>query len=1211
MPVLRIAQQRGDAPHRYRIEVVATDIPNFGTLQFSSEITFELTPQDGERIRWYLEDYLQFDEDPAPQIARGVEESMAAYGDKLFGSLFAGSAPGIQLWTMIQPYLPATRVEITTGISEATAIPWELIRNPNNGKFLALSVASFVRTQRESQITPAPAGQADKVRILLVICRPQGGEDVPFRSVAGRLVTRLNDDARNAFDLDVLRPPTYEQLAKTLLLARERGRPYHIVHFDGHGVYAEEEGLVEIGNVLDHLTLGAEGPAGPRGFLAFEDPANPANSKFVDGFRLGALLEETGVPVLVLNACQSAFAEAPAKPDQAAPEAARAEIKAYGSLAQAVVEAGAAGVVAMRYSVYVVTAAQFVAELYGALARGRSLGEAVTFARKNLHAQPERRIAYEARPLQDWSVPVVWERAPLRLWPQKPDASSFNFDLDDSAATVPGTLDQALPARPDVGFFGRDETLYALDRAFDANPIVLLHAYAGSGKTSTAAEFARWYALTGGVEGPVLFSSFERHLPLARVLDKIGEVFGEALEAKGIHWNAITDPAKRRKLALQVLEQVPVLWIWDNVEPVTGFPAGTTSDWTAAEQQELRAFLSAARDTKAKFLLTSRRDEAFWLGDLPRRVEVPAMPMQERFQLAGAIVERRGSRLADLPELKPLLKFTRGNPLTIIVTVGEALRAGINSPAQLDTFVAALRSGEVEFDDEESEGRSQSLGASLSYGFSTAFKNDERKILALLHLFQGVVDVDVLRAMGDAENQWRVAALEEFTRESGIALLDRAAEIGLLYVLGSGYYGIHPALPWYFRALFTRDFPDEGGEASRARRSFVLATAELGSLYFRAYQEGRNDVLSVLVAEEDNLLAAYNLARADGLWDATLGAMQGLRALYTVTGRGAAWRRLVNQVIPDFIVPANDGPLPGREDAWSLVTEYRIELAIEGRNWVEAERLQRLRVDWNRQRAQTAMATDPQSWDPRQHHAIRSLQSSLQGLAGTLRLQGNSACVAPLHEALDLATTVGNTVGQAVCAFNLGNAYKDIADLYDLDEAELWYKRSLDLRLPNDGLGRSKCIHQLGTVAAQRFADAIKAKHPREECNRHLIKSAQLYEQALEMTPASAVTERGITHNQLGNIYALAGDINRSLHHYQQDIRYCEQANDVFGAGQTRANVAQTLREAGRLAEAHAYAQAALANFRDFGDRAAANIQSAERLIAEINQGLAAKAGNA
>ena len=474
------------------------------------------------------------------------------------------------------------------------------------------------------------------------------------------------------------------------------------------------------GQVLSRLKLEA-GKTGARGFLMFEDPDSELNGEFVDGFRLGGLLKDASVPVLVLNACQSAFVEPRPQPETERPGETREEIEAYGSLAQAVMNAGAAGVVAMRYSVYVVTAAQFVAELYGALARGRRLGEAVTWARKNLHDQPDRQVAYEPRPLQDWSVPVVWERAPLRLWPEKPDAAPLRISLEDSAASNPGALDQALPARPDVGFYGRDETLYALDRAFDTHRIVLLHAYAGSGKTSAAAEFARWYALTGGVDGPVLFTSFERYLPLARVLDKVGEVFGEALRASGVEWDAIIDPRRRRQIALQVLQQVPVLWIWDNVEPVTGFPTGTASDWSADEQQELKAFLSAARETKAKFLLTSRRDEAEWLVDLPRRVQVPPMPMQERRQLVGAIVAQHGKRLANFPDLTSLLKFTRGNPLTIVVTIGEALRVDIDTKARLDAFVAALQSGEVAFKDEQTEGRSKSLGASLSYGFQDRF----------------------------------------------------------------------------------------------------------------------------------------------------------------------------------------------------------------------------------------------------------------------------------------------------------------------------------------------------------------------------------------------------------------------------------------------------------------------------------------------------------
>ncbi|HEX9491594.1 MAG TPA: hypothetical protein VF930_15015, partial [Stellaceae bacterium] len=639
---------------------------------------------------------------------------------------------------------------------------------------------------------------------------------------------------------------------------------------------------------------------------------------------------------------------------------------------------------------------------------------------------------------------------------------------------------------------------------------MLLHAFAGSGKTSTAAEFARWYALTGGVEGPVLFSSFERHLPLARVLDKIGAEFGQALEANGIHWNAITDPAQRRSIALQVLQQVPVLWIWDNVEPVTGFPAGTASEWSAAEQQELRAFLSAARETKAKFLLTSRRDEAAWLGELPRRVQVPAMPMQERLQLAGAIVERRGKRLADLPELTPLLRFTRGNPLTILVTLGEALRAGIDTPARLDAFVAALHGGEVAFEDEASEGRSKSLGASLSYGFGTAFADDARKVLALLHLFQGFVDVDALRAMGNPEAERCLAAVRGLTRERGIALLDRAAEIGLLHAHDGGYYDIHPALPWYFGALFARDFPEKTGDANRARRAFVEAMGELGNFYHKTYEQGRREVLSAVMAEEDNLLAAWRLARAHGWWDVVTSAMQGLRTLYQATGRGAAWRRLVNDVMPDFVDPASDGPLAGREDDWSLVTEYRVRLAMEDRNLVEAERLQRVNIDWYRQRAQPGLATAPDRRDAMQRHVIDMLATCLQVLGHIQREQGSPTCAATFREALDLANAIGDTVGQAIYAFNLGQVYKNIADLRNLDEAERWYRMSLDLRPPHDGLGRGGCVGQLGLVAYERFLDARTAKRPVEELGRHIAEAARLYEQALDMIPAAAVTDRGI-----------------------------------------------------------------------------------------------------
>jgi CHAT domain len=391
MPTLRIDQQPGSGPGRHRIAVKA-EIPGVQPLSFSREIEFALSPPDAERIRWYLEDFLQFDEESAPQIAARVETLMAERSEDLFRKIFAGRDDASQLWTLAQLHLPQTRIEIATGVAEATAIPWELIRNPSTKTHLALSAQSFVRSQAGAQAMLVPSSGAGKVRILLAICRPGAGADVPFRSVLSRIVKGLSDRDREAFELDVLRPPTYEQLARVLKLAQEKGEPYHIVHFDGHGVYTDPKNLQSAGPILSNLTLKG-GATGPCGYLAFEDAGGKTGSQFVDGFALGGLLRDTGVPILILNACQSAFAEAKAKPNEESPETALGEIEAYGSLGQAVVDAGAAGVVAMRYSVYVVTAAQFVAELYGALARGRTLGEAVAFARQSSRqAGPQDRL---------------------------------------------------------------------------------------------------------------------------------------------------------------------------------------------------------------------------------------------------------------------------------------------------------------------------------------------------------------------------------------------------------------------------------------------------------------------------------------------------------------------------------------------------------------------------------------------------------------------------------------------------------------------------------------------------------------------------------------------------------------------------------------------------------------------------------------------------
>ena len=766
MLILRLTQHAATEPDLHHIEV---RLEGDGLAPYAAQASFAfaLTPQDQEDLRWYLEDYLQYPLEPAPAIAARVERRMAEIGKLLFQAVFQASDDARDLWATLRGRLDETRVEIVTSVGEATAIPWELIRDAKTDIPLALRARSFVRAQPQAAQRPrllAQTEEAKEVRILLVICRPGKDDDVPFRSVAGRIIKGLNEDARRLFRLDVLRPPTFEALGKALRAAKGREEPYHIVHFDGHGAFMdvgklfeiwEEEAtdeamaqaLRELGARIDPRRYSPQAiyPGTPRpgnrGYLVFENPISAQNLRLVDGAELGKLLVETHVPVLALNACRSAHAEAPSAPAQTGEGDVHAQVRAFGSLAQEVMDAGAAGVVAMRYNVYVVTAAQFVADLYAKLAQGYTLGESVTLGRKGLHDNPQREIAFAPRPLQDWPVPIVYEAAPIAFFPQPKGKAALTITLDTGGEAPAAKLDPNLPKRPDVGFIGRDETLLAMDRAFDTQSIVLLHAYAGSGKTTAAAEFARWYALTGGVDGSVLFTSFEQYKPLARVLDQLEGTFGSALEQAGVNWLALDDE-ERRAVALQVLRQIPVLWIWDNVEPVAGFPTGTASAWSVEEQEELADFLRDARETQAKFLLTTRRDEQAWLGELPARIAVPPMPMPERVLMARALAEKHGRCLAEVEDWRPLLQFTGGNPLTITVVVGQALRDGLKTKGEIEAYVGRLRGGEAAFEDEASEGRSRSLGASLSYGFAGAFSEDERKVLALLYFFQGFVNVE-------------------------------------------------------------------------------------------------------------------------------------------------------------------------------------------------------------------------------------------------------------------------------------------------------------------------------------------------------------------------------------------------------------------------------------------------------------------------------------
>jgi tetratricopeptide (TPR) repeat protein len=1095
-------------------------------------------------LRWYMEQFLDERDDAALVRSKRIRESIKVCGRRLFQDVFQPNPECRAIWRRIAPRLSQTKIEIYES-DEHVGLPWELLRDPTTNTPVCLSAATFVRSHGAGSLGVLDA--LPRLKVLLVISRPGGTDDVELRTIASTIYGSLRASSR--FKVDVLRPPTYETLERTLRDAVKRNEHYDLVHFDGHGFY-QSAGVTDSGEAYG------------GGYLVFEHDSSEHGDP-ISGEAFGALATECGVRAVVLNACRSAYQES-------------ADIDAdnldrpSASFAHGLLAAGVPAVVAMSFNVYVTSAKTFMEEFYGQLQKGQALSVAASLAR---HLSVDRtRFHEDASDIDDWLVPAIYQTgADLKVEP-----------ATEETETRKRLLPQSFPPAPDLGFVGSDDALLQIDRSFDSHNIVLLLGLAGAGKSAGSVEFATWYQETAPQTQTLLFTSFETAPSLAEVIATAEPAIGTRVTGLDLMDAAVQDTI------IQSLAKKGTLWVWDNVE--------TVAATDAAERQRFTEFVQRANHGGLKLLLTARDPQAAWLDDTAHRIEMPALRPSEAVEFTKRILARRRIKKFDANVWMPLLDFAAGNPLTLRVAISSYLTTTKKpSERSVQSYVDALKRGVAQLGDGHGSDRAKSLTASLNYGFENAFDAHAMKVLCLLSLFRTYVNSFTIQymcrpitnksaaGMPDHDFSWSIPGLHGETQLSIEVVLDKAVELGVLRKSEDHNYWLHPAIHLHLQPFFESSYPTPE-QRQIAGRAYAEAQGLFGIQFILGLQEGaRAKVVEALTKEADNLDQALFASHENGWKQAEVGLLHGLNALLMHQGRFEQWRVQFSQVWEDFIGPDLE-PLPGCEKWWSFVMDHRLRIALEDHDVELGELIARLIKAYEEKQTFGISRKAGFQYSRAQRKTLHDLAIATGRLADVLRQKEDGKCVAMNEEAIAIYKLIGDKTGIAIRNLNLGHCYKNVPSIRDLDEAEAHYLIAFDNYPKNDSLARAQCLAQISMT----WLDAIR-EHGEERpltprLREKLAETIEQYESAFEGLPDDAWGDLANLHNNLANAMRLDPDRrSEAVDHIRTAHKYAVAAGRYDEAATMRANLAQLFAMMHRSDEASAAAEQALQELKAAG----------------------------
>ncbi|SPF34268.1 TPR domain protein [Candidatus Sulfopaludibacter sp. SbA4] len=781
--------------------------------------TAPLGPIESGELAWYLERYINWPSGVFQDRAHRVEAALPGWGQALvpqgFLPLFtqASASQAERRFTikvdkdLMAGATPERQKEADEAATLLLSLPWELI---HDGKGFLFQGKRGVRVRRSlPNRKPQPAVATEPpIRVLLVSPRPEDAGYIDHRVSARPLVEALSK-LGELVDFHILVPPTFQALEQEL-----QRQTYHVVHFDGHGVYDPRKVL---------------------GALCFEDPSDCKKTDLVTADKIAGVVRDHRVPLFFLDACQTAAArEDPTN-----------------SVAGKLLESGVASIVAMSHSVLVETARRFVAKFYEELMGGKRVGQAMLAGQQILKSDNFRGKVFnlELR-LEDWFVPVLFQEEQDAQLIRKLPSEQIRALIARQRELSFG----AVPAEPAHGFVGRSRELLAAERILCGTGLPACQSYVvfqgdgGEGKTTLAAELARWLVMTRRFQRSA-FVSLEFISDARAVLYAIGGQLVPNYESRA---------GQDQKLALQLVERTlaeqSTVILVDNAESVLP---------DAGDIMELCQ--SVAKIGQTHLIFTSR--EALPEPFSRNVVRIGRLDRPDAIRVVSRVCQSP-SDVESEREIEDLVDAVGCHARALVLLAGEVAASGVRGASrkihELMVSLEAKHPGE----------RERSLFASVELSLRRLPEETRRKIRPL-GVFQG------------GGNLGAIALTLKLDKQQVEALTIDLAGVGLAEVLEVKYLRFDPALA----PVLLASMKGEDREAARLGWAEAME-AMIGFLHEQLFKDA-SLALNLTLLELPNLLAGLKHLRQSAAPERVVGLATSLEALISKLGRARALARVV------------------------------------------------------------------------------------------------------------------------------------------------------------------------------------------------------------------------------------------------------------------------------------------------------------------------------